>query len=122
MIYKNNPHLYLYPHKSHTHPNTQLSPTHSCAPSISHTHSHTLNKSLPSKHPHKATPILVTPSKPHTLPHPIVAQYLQELGELQVVEVFGSVVAEVKADELTVPVEGDVVMHRRLAKYITHIF
>lgn len=48
--------------------------------------------------------------------------YLQELGELQVAEVFGSVVAEVKADELTVPVEGDVVMHRRLAEYITHIF
>lgn len=48
--------------------------------------------------------------------------YLQELGELQVADVFGSVVAKVKADELTVPVEGDVVMHRRLAEYITHIF
>lgn len=35
---------------------------------------------------------------------------------------FGSVVAEVKADELAVPVERDVVMHRRLAEYITYIF
>lgn len=47
--------------------------------------------------------------------------YLQELGELQVTEAFVSVIAEMQADELTVPVEGDVVVHRRLAEDITHV-
>lgn len=47
--------------------------------------------------------------------------YLQELGELQVTEAFVSVIAEMQADELTVPVEGDVVVNRRLAEDITHV-
>lgn len=50
-----------------------------------------------------------------------LAWYLQELGELQVAEAFVSVIAEMQADELAVPVEGDVVVHGRLAEDITHI-
>lgn len=47
--------------------------------------------------------------------------YLQELGELQVAEAFLAVVAEVQADELAVPVEGDVVVHRGLAEDVPYI-
>ncbi len=47
--------------------------------------------------------------------------YLQELGELQVAETFCSVIAEVQADELAVPVERDVVVHGGLAEDITHV-
>ena len=51
----------------------------------------------------------------------VTQSYLQELGELQVAEAFLAVVAEVQADELTVPVEGNVVVHRGLAEDISHI-
>lgn len=47
--------------------------------------------------------------------------YLQELGELQIVEVFLVVVAKVQADELTVPVEGNMVVHCGLAEDVPHI-
>ena len=47
--------------------------------------------------------------------------YLQELGELQVVESFLAVMAEVQVDELTLPVERDVMVHRCLAKDVAHI-
>lgn len=48
--------------------------------------------------------------------------YLQELGELQVAEAFGTIMTEMQADELTVPVKGDVVVDRCLAENVTHIF
>lgn len=47
--------------------------------------------------------------------------YLQKLGELQVAEVLLSVTAKVEPDELTVPVEGDVVVHCGLAEDVPHI-
>lgn len=49
------------------------------------------------------------------------AAYLKELGELQIVEVLLVVVAKVQTDELAVPVEGDVVVHRGLAEDVPHI-
>lgn len=49
------------------------------------------------------------------------AAYLEELGELQIVEVLLIVVAKVQTDELAVPVEGDVVVHCSLAKDVPHI-
>lgn len=49
------------------------------------------------------------------------AAYLKELGELQIVEVLLVVVAKVQADELAVPVEGDVVVHGGLAEDVPHI-
>lgn len=47
--------------------------------------------------------------------------YLQELGELCVAEVLVSFMAEVQSDELTVPVEGNVVMNCGLAEDVAHI-
>lgn len=47
--------------------------------------------------------------------------YLQKLGELQIAEVLLSVTAKVEPDELTVPVEGDVVVHCGLAEDVPHI-
>lgn len=49
------------------------------------------------------------------------AAYLKELGELQIVEVLLVVMAKVQTDELAVPVEGDVVVHRGLAEDVPHI-
>lgn len=50
------------------------------------------------------------------------AAYLQELGELEVAEVFLIILPKVQADELAVPFEGDVVMHCGLAEDVAHIF
>lgn len=50
------------------------------------------------------------------------AAYLQELGELEVAEVLLVVLPKVQADEVAVPFEGDVVMHRGLAEDVSHIF
>lgn len=50
------------------------------------------------------------------------SKYLQELGEFEVVETFLAVVAKVQMDELTVPVEGNVVVHGGLAENVPHIF
>lgn len=47
--------------------------------------------------------------------------YLQKLGKLCVTEILLSFVAEVQPDELTVPVEGNVVMHCGLAEDVTYI-
>lgn len=51
----------------------------------------------------------------------VYSAYLQELGELEVVEAFLAVVAKVQTDELAVPVEGNVVVHCGLAENVTHI-
>lgn len=51
----------------------------------------------------------------------LVTAYLQELGELEVAEVFLIVVPKVQTDELTVPVKGNVVVHRSLAENVPHI-
>lgn len=48
--------------------------------------------------------------------------YLQELGELEVAEVFLIVLPKVQTNELAVPFEGDVVMHCGLAEDVSHIF
>ncbi len=48
--------------------------------------------------------------------------YLQELGELEVAELFLVVVSKVQADKLTIPVEGNVVVHCGLAENVPHIF
>lgn len=50
------------------------------------------------------------------------AAYLQELGELQVAEVLLVVLPKVQTDEVAVPFEGDVVVHRGLAEDVTRIF
>lgn len=42
--------------------------------------------------------------------------YLQELGELEVAEVFLVIMPKVQTDELAVPFKGNVVMHRGLAE------
>lgn len=47
--------------------------------------------------------------------------YLQELSELCVAEVLVSLVAEVQPDELTVPVEGNVMVNCGLAEDVTDI-
>ncbi len=47
--------------------------------------------------------------------------YQEKLGELSVAELLVPLCAEVQADELTVPVEGNVVVHRGLAKDVPHI-
>lgn len=47
--------------------------------------------------------------------------YLQKLGELCVAEVLVSFMAEVESDELTVPVEGNVVMNCGLAEDVAYI-
>lgn len=52
----------------------------------------------------------------------VSSAYLQELGELKVVEAFLAVVSKVQTDELTVPVEGNVVVHRGLTENVPHIF
>lgn len=48
-------------------------------------------------------------------------KYLQELGELEVAEALLAVVSKVQADELAVPVEGNVVVHSGLAEDVPHI-
>lgn len=50
------------------------------------------------------------------------AAYLQELGELEVAEVFLIILPKVQPDEFAVPFEGDVVVHGGLAEDVTHIF
>ena len=49
------------------------------------------------------------------------APHLQELGELWIAEEPLPLVAKVQPDELTVPVERDVVVHRGLAEDVAHI-
>lgn len=49
------------------------------------------------------------------------SSYLQELSELKVAKLFLAVVPEVQTDELTVPVEGNVVVYCGLAEDITCI-
>lgn len=47
--------------------------------------------------------------------------YLQELSELEVAELFLTIVPKIQTDELTVPVEGNVVVHCGLAEDVLHI-
>lgn len=47
--------------------------------------------------------------------------YLQKLGEFCVAEVLASLMAKVQPDEVTVPVEGNMMMHAGLAEDVTYI-
>lgn len=51
----------------------------------------------------------------------VFSSYLQELSELKVAKLFLAVVPKVQTDELTVPVEGNVVVYRGLAEDITRV-